>query len=152
MRKLAVLLAICLMACSTVAFAEINIDSLTIEQLLQLKQDINTRIAELSEDGAEEQIGVGNYVVGKDIRASSFEIVFYVNDYTKNPYSTSEPSGSIELIDCTTGKRISGFSLSDKDVAYVDLKDGMTLNIDVSYTGNGGKFYIREVKSSWAPN
>lgn len=133
-----------LMLIASPAYAlDIDLDSLSIEELMELRTQVAQKINEkVGSDAA--PIASGVYVVGKDIR----EGTYYVSDtkiadkyFKVFLYEDEEAHKNREDM---TGRGDVSYMKEGED-ATISLHDGMVMEIE------GGSAMIQEIKPSWAP-
>lgn len=149
-------LCVLIMSVSSVYAADINLEGLSVEELVQLKDEINEKIAEL---GGNNVIPSGNYLVGKDIRPGKFQLTITkdcknssihdnegymdldvwptLEDYQQNNYK-SKLSGAELYYDFSTDTPGTPF--------LVNLEEGNYLVI-----WNGSAIIDEITDASWAP-
>lgn len=143
------LIASILIACTlftTSAYASsIDIDSMTMDELIELRDAITKKINSSYGEGAE-TIYQGQYAVGKTIKPGRYIIVFYKDTTVDDSYFAGEViiSENKESFDDWEYVRDDFFNFGEE--CYVDLKDGMIMFL------NYAPAVIRPVeKPSWAP-
>lgn len=114
----------------------IDLDSMTLDELVSLRDEVNSKIAELGGDNVLPQ---GTYEVGKDIKAGQYKVMgcegydmSCFNIYaTKEDWETSENGirGTVAYEDGTS--------------AMMNIDDGEYL--DVTW----GSLVVEEIKASW---
>lgn len=133
-------LAIGLLAVPVMASEQsaIDLDSMGLEELVALRDEINTKIADLGGDNVLPQ---GTYEVGKDIKAGKYKVTC-CEGYDLacfNVYPTKEEHDAMENV-------INGSVASeDGDSAMMNIDDGEWL--DVTW----GSLVVEEIKASWMP-
>lgn len=143
MKKLVAVLMICLMM-TAFGLAESNYKNLNDEELLELRDSITD---ELFERGVEFETDfyAGVYVVGKDIRAGTYDILFdevdkwgcvFINIYeTEEAYESRDRKLHEIINELTKGYR-------------VELNEGMVFVIDLN---GSAVMRIRNEKPAWMP-
>ncbi len=137
---LATLLIVCTLFTTTVYAASVDVTSMTTDDLLELKEAINSEI--LKRFGTEgDSIYTGKYIVGEDIKSGMYVITFP----SKNSDYDYGQVIVYPTVECEWSDR-EVITLRIGEEGYLELNDGNV--IDVSYlTG-----VIRPItKPSWAP-
>lgn len=139
-RILAIVILFVLVCFSTSAFAELNIDldSLSYEEMLELRYELDQRLS--NDPASHSYIYKGNYYVGLDIKEGIY-LLTRVKDTGKSTLlytydKTVEPRVSIDH----------SYGLKMGESIRLNLRENMVLVIDT------GIFEIQELdKAPWAP-
>ena len=145
---LGITLGMCLLVATPVMASDIDLASMSTEDLVALKDSINEEIANR---GGDNIIGEGTYTVGTDIKAGNFKVTpvkgydGYTSFYIFKDSSEYEDykGGNYDAGDCVID--LSGYDEDCKDSGNLVLKDGEILYID------RGIAIIEEVDPSWKP-
>lgn len=149
MKKIIAILVLVAFVFTSAAFAESTFSSYTLEELFLLKMEIENEISSRT-NGSDSIIPQGVYIVGKDIKAGSFEIGFgkkdgvylIVTTYPNEANFQAYRSGEMEFNEAHDEQ----YTFREEgESAYVSLSDGMMLRLD------GGTFIIKESNHSWKP-
>ena len=137
MKKIiAIVFAIMITTCSVFA-ADIDLSSLSLDELLELRTQLNEIINE--QIPADNTIGEGRFLVGSDIKEATFN--FTCIDESIDIFVYNSP----EELKKNIFSYINHVSLEKGEAGTVTLKDGQLLKIE------DGNALIEEVKPSWAP-
>lgn len=138
----------CLLAATPVMASDIDLTSMSTEDLVALKDSINTEIANR---GGDNVIGEGVYIVGTDIKAGSFKVTamkgydgyttFYI--FKDSAEYEEYKGGNYDVGDCVVD--LDSYEEGDIDSGNLTLKEGEVLYV---YRGNA---VIEEVNPSWKP-
>ena len=114
----------------------IDYDSMSTEELVALRDEINAQIADR---GGDNVIGQGTYVAWTDIKASKFKVKCYNSDSVAfYLYDSEEKYDNLESSDML-------LLHSDDECGLLNLKDGQVVSVSF------GAAIIEEVSPSWAP-
>lgn len=146
MKKLiAGLLIACTLFTTSVCAASVDIDSMTMDELIELRDAITNKINSGYGEGAE-TIYHGHYVVGETIKPGQYVLVFYKDTTVNKNYTAGEVVISENTESFNNRDYISDHFFDFGEECYVDLKDGMVMFL------NYAPAVIRPVeKPSWAP-
>ena len=115
----------------------IDYDSMSTEELVALRDEINAQIADR---GGDNVIGQGVYEVGVDIKATNFKVICndekYVNFYiydNKEKYQSYDVDSQLLVYN------------DDDGGGVLNLKEGQIVSL------TNGSAIIEEIKPSWAP-
>ncbi len=134
-RIAALVLAITLLSSTPVIAADLDLSSMTTDELVALQDSIKT---ELNDRGysANDEIATGVFLVGRDIRAGVF--TFEASEHTMiNIYDDMEKYNNLDYL--------SDIVVLEGESGSIALADGQVMEI-VS-----GKGRLTEDKPSWAP-
>lgn len=121
------------------AETSIDIEGMSVEEMVKLRDELNAKIAE---NGGDNVIAEGDYVVGTDIKASNFKVTYHGDDFIVcNVVSAEDYKGSNTDTD---NERY--FILYDGESGMLNLKDGEVLMVKGYATA-----VIEEVKTNFAP-
>ena len=150
MRKFLAILIVCILLTIPALAETVDLSSMSLEELIQLRDAVNTAINEQLDFGFDDsKIGMGYYDVGVDIKPGKYDLIcifaemehFSVNDTDQSQCMVvvaSDRSDNAEAISefyyITVGQQIS-----------VELEEG---NVLVIARGN---FLIQNSEHSWAP-
>lgn len=125
---------------------DINLASMSTEDLVSLRDSIN---AEIANKGGDNIIGEGVYTVGTDIKAGNFKVTpmkgydgrtsFYI--FKDSSEYDDYKGGNYDAGDCVID--LDSYEENDTDSGNLVLKDGEILYID------RGNAIIEEVNPSW---
>lgn len=142
---LIVLLVICTLFTTTVYASSVELESMTTDELIELRnqivQEINNRLG-----FDESKIYIGDYVVGEDIKAGDYIIVFEKNDNVERETGGGYISLYTNQEDYDRRKSCFSQSYYFGEECYIKLKDGMVMCI--SYSSGTIK---PASKPAWAP-
>lgn len=127
---------------------DIDLASMSTEDLVALKDSINTEIANR---GGDNVIGEGVYIVGTDIKAGNFKVTpmkgydgrtsFYI--FKDSAEYDDYKGGNYDAGDCVVD--LDSYEEGDTDSGNLVLKDGEVLYV---YRGHA---VIEEINPSWKP-
>lgn len=141
MKKLiAFILVITSLSCF--AFAdEIDLSGMSIEELYELHSSIDSEIqSRLNCTVASDNIGVGMYIVGKDIKSGNYTFTLVDGDFFRYyVYADLDAREELESLDF-------GYITEIGSTSHASLEDGMVLAID-----HGTASIETPAKASWAP-
>lgn len=84
-KALITLLVICTLFTTTVYASSIDLKSMSTDELINLKDEIYQEIMErVQDEGVEEPIYQGTYIVGEDIKPGKYVIVFRNSNFNKD--------------------------------------------------------------------
>lgn len=141
MKKIICLFLVFVMVLSfsgTIFAAGIDLDSMSIEELVELRDNVINKLNELL-NPVNDVIGVGTYLVGRDIKEGVFAIT--VREDESGSYKIFETPEKHEA-----GEYFAWENVWGNDVVTVNLKEGMVFCI-LGWSGS----IVEEVKPSWAP-
>lgn len=128
---------------ATENFADLDLQSMSLEDLVLLKDKVNEEIAA---KGGNNVLGAGIYEVGKDIKAASFRLTCYeatdyayVTLYKNSEDMDNEKSIIRKLFDYEEDQK-------SQDIVTLNLKEGEILKT------TGPVIIENEEKSFWAPD
>ena len=141
MKKIIVAIVVMiLLSVSAVAIGEnigLDLSTYTLDELLEIRDSINSEINERLVGTSSEEMYQGEYVVGVHIKSGAYLLGGASdNDYFSFFLYNDEVEGEI----------ICNESLSYGDQYYIELTDGMMLEV---YSGKGT--VTQWAKPSWAP-
>lgn len=146
MKKLiAGLLIACTLFTTSAYASSVDIDSMTMDELIELRDAITKKInSSYGEDA--ETIYHGRYIVGKTIKPGQYILVFYKDATVNKSYTSGEVMIAEDTESYDNRDYISDNFFDFGEECYVDLKDGMVMFL------NYAPAIIRPVeKPSWAP-
>lgn len=146
MKKLIAGLLIACTLFTTSAYAtSVDIDSMTMDELIELRDAITKKINSSYGEGAE-TIYHGRYIVGETIKPGQYILVFYKDATVNKSYTSGEVMIAEDTESFNNWDYISDNFFHFGEECYVDLKDGMVMFL------NYAPAVIRPVeKPSWAP-
>lgn len=122
------------------AETSIDIEGMSVEEMVKLRDELNVKIAE---NGGDNVIVEGVYVVGTDIKASNFKVTCNGEDGVMfQIVSEDEYDGTNTSVDA--GRY---FILYDGESGALNLKEGEVLIV----TAGSEYAVIEEVKTNFAP-
>lgn len=121
------------------AATDINIEGMSVEEMVKLRDELNAKIAE---NGGDNIIVEGDYVVGKDIKASNFKVTCPGEDGVMFEIVSEDEYDGMN----TSSDAGRYFILYDGESGALNLKEGEVLMVS-------GSDYaiIEEVKTNFAP-
>lgn len=121
------------------AATNVNIEGMSVEDMVKLRDELNVKIAE---NGGDNVIVEGDYVVGKDIKASNFKVTCHGEDGVMFEIVSEDEYDGMN----TSSDAGQYFILSDGESGALNLKEGEVLMVS-------GSDYaiIEEVKTNFAP-
>lgn len=132
------------------ASADIDISSLSVEQLIDLRSKINATIAE---NGGDNLIGMGKYVVGVDIKEGTFSfqctknaqygfinVLTYPSQEEYDKYHSGDSDSEYEVSQLYYNEEP-----ANQNSATVKLTEGMVLELS-------DEAIIEEINPSWGVN
>lgn len=134
--KLFIMVVILVMLTSTVLAGGIDLSTLTLDELVNLRNNINTEIY-IRGEGEDSEIFTGTYIVGVDILQGTYAVKCLTPELSSNMINVivyDKDDDQVSWVDIHLGRE-----------GFVSLKDGQTLKL--CYGGGT----IREVHPSWAP-
>lgn len=137
MKKIIVLILTAMMLITPV-FADVDLSSMTDQELLALKNQVNTEIASR---GSIDMIPSGRYVVGRDIKAGQY--TFYGTVPEGGGMGTTISWFASEE-DMNNGESIDWEYLHLGEQTFINLSDGMGVKFSDSVP-------IEQTKASWMP-
>ena len=148
-KTLIALLVICTLFTTTVYASPVDLESMTTDELIELRnqviQEINSRFS-----FDESKIYIGEYIVGQDIKAGDYIIVFEKNENVVYKSVEGPYGGTVDLYanqeDASRWKSCFSESYYFGEECYIKLKDGMVMSI--SYSSGTIK---PASKPAWAP-
>lgn len=145
---LGIVSGLCLLITTPVMASDIDLTSMSTEDLVALKDSINTEIANR---GGDNVIGEGTYTVGTDIKSGNFKVTpmkgydgyttFYV--FKDSAEYEDYKGGNYDAGDCVID--LESYEEGNNDSGNLVLKDGEILYV---YRGNA---VIEEVNPFWKP-
>lgn len=117
----------------------IDYDSMSTEDLVALRDEINAQIAER---GGDNVITQGKYVVGTDIKATSFKMICYGDDTVNFTIYDSEEDFQTGY-DAKSDQQWS--DPGNTEGIILNLKEGQIVDV------TRGSAVVEEVTASWAP-
>ena len=135
----AVLLAAIIGTTNVSAANDVNIEGMSVEDMVKLRDELNAKIAE---NGGDNIIVEGDYVVGKDIKASNFKVTCPGEDGVMFEIVSEDEYDGMN----TSSDAGRYFILYDGESGALNLKEGEVLMVS-------GSDYaiIEEVKTNFAP-
>ena len=148
MRKksvLGIVCGLCLLAATPVRASDIDLASMSTEDLVALKDSINREIANR---GGDNVIGEGVYTVGTDIKAGNFKVTPMKGYDGRTSFyifkdSAEYEGGNYDAGDCVVD--LDSYEEGNTDSGNLILDEGEILYID------RGNAVIEEVDPSWKP-
>ena len=121
------------------ATTDVNIEGMSVEDMVKLRDELNVKIAE---NGGDNVIVEGDYVVGKDIKASNFKVTCSGEDGVMFEIVSEDEYDGMN----TSSDAGRYFILYDGESGALNLKEGEVLMVS-------GSDYaiIEEVKTNFAP-
>ena len=121
------------------ATTDVNIEGMSVEDMVKLRDELNVKIAE---NGGDNVIVEGDYVVGKDIKASNFKVTCHGEDGVMFEIVSEDEYDGMN----TSSDAGRYFILYDGESGALNLKEGEVLMVS-------GSDYaiIEEVKTNFAP-
>lgn len=121
------------------ATTDIDIEGMSVEDMVKLRDELNAKIAE---NGGDNIIVEGDYVVGKDIKASNFKVTCPGEDGVMFEIVSEDEYDGMN----TSSDAGRYFILYDGESGALNLKEGEVLMVS-------GSDYaiIEEVKTNFAP-
>lgn len=146
MKKTLIVLLVIFTLFTTTAYASsVDLESMTTDELIELRnqivQEINSRLG-----FDESKIYIGEYVVGQDIKAGDYIIVFEKNDNVERDVGGGYISLYENKEDADRHKACVSQSYYFGEECYIKLSDGMVMSI--SYSSGTIK---PASKPAWAP-
>ena len=131
------------------AIPEIDLESMTNEELIELRDSINEKIAE---NGGDNIIGSGVYKVGKDIESGSYKLIRNSNDesslwayiFDNETEYNSDKNGEVGMYSCYI--QIDSSNDGEREETSMQLSDGQILLIEQ------GSAIIEKLNASWVPD
>lgn len=122
------------------AETSIDIEGMSVEEMVKLRDELNAKIAE---NGGDNVITEGDYVVGTDIKASNFKVTGHGESFVMFTVVSSENYNGDDTN--TDGARY--MILYDGESGTLNLKEGEVLMV----TAGSDYAVIEEVKANFAP-
>lgn len=147
MKKIVTMLLLALLIACSAAYAEgIDFSSMSTDELLALREELNAEIE--SRIGVEaETINKGIYTVGEDIKAGTYTISYKEGGFTFQVFTFSTVD-DFNAYKASNGQdaacMLMQYGVNPNESAYVNLKDGMVIVIN-------GEGKIMSEKPSFAP-
>lgn len=151
MKKILSLVFITMLLISTIAKGEeiVDLTSMPLEELISLRDSINNEIySRLGFSFEDNQIAVGSYLVGQDIKAGKYEFICTYSDTETHPDGNSMSFCNLVVYagnDEESEKLFAYYYLPVGQKVAFSLEEGQLLQIG---RGHG---LIQEVHHSWAP-
>ena len=140
-KKMLVLFLALVMVVTPAFAAELDLTSMSVEELYSLRSKISTELnARLIPDSS--TLFGGVYVVGKDIKAGKY--AFYPESIS-SVYVTIDIYVSEEAFENDELLRANRHTASESEAEYLDLQDGMVVSV---FHGYG---LLQPIQPSWAP-
>lgn len=118
----------------------IDYDSMSTEELVALRDEINAQIADR---GGDNVITQGKYVVGVDIKATSFKMI--CNDDDKVNFTIYDSEEDFQTgYDAKSDQRWT--DAGNMEGVILNLKEGQIVDV------TRGSAIVEEVKGAWAPD
>lgn len=142
---LATLLIVCTLFTTTAYASSVDIDSLTMDELIKLRDAITEKINSSYGEGAD-TIYKGQYVVGKTIKPGQYIIVFYKDATVDESFVAGNITIAEDMESFNKREFLRDSFYNFGEECYVDLNEGMVIAL---YYAPG---IIRPTeKASWAP-
>lgn len=133
MKKLFLMIALTSFVVSGVAFSEgleVDLQSMSIEDLLNLKREISNEITSRISDDVPYELPIGVYEIGKDFSPGSYNIEVVKSAENENPYFSIQLYESIESYKSSDGEIIHDLFLTgDENEGYIRLDDGNVMAV-----------------------
>lgn len=158
MRKRIYSTAIALLSCATILaqpvsakIPDIDMDNMSAEELVELRDTINEKIAE---NGGDNMIGAGLYETGIDIKSGLYKLTVNDNDGSslwikifnnKDDYNSYQKGEGANYISSMILSKAYSEN-EENESTSLQLLDGQVLLIEQ------GSAVIQEIKSSWMPD
>ncbi|MDO5539427.1 MAG: hypothetical protein Q4F83_05060 [Eubacteriales bacterium] len=142
-KKLILFVTMATVIFSTNVYAsEVNLSDMSLEQLIDLRTEINVLIAE---QGGDNIIGQGTYEVGVDIESGTYDIICSKN--AQNGFINVETYPSKEDYENNEHREVSQIYYKEEasEAASINLKEGNILKLS-------GEGIIQATAPSWAVN
>lgn len=146
MKKILItLLVICTLFTTTVYASPVDLESMTTDELIELRnqivQEINNRLG-----FDESKIYIGDYVVGEDIKAGDYIIVFNKNENVERDIDGGKVFLYANKDDFSSWKSSFHQFYYFGQECYIKLQDGMVISI-----ANSSGTIMPASKPAWAP-
>lgn len=145
MKKIAVLITVLLLVLCMAANADgIDLSGMSDSEISSLYESV---LREMLDRGITKNgdLAEGNYVVGQDIRAGSYNLIS-VDSYARYfVFKDMDLFGIYEELSSVSEIYLEGKTVFDNDPDKVDLKDGQVLSVQY------GTLHVEEVRNSLMP-
>lgn len=137
-----VMCGLCLFAATPVKASDIDLSSMSADELTILRDSVVQALADKSGDNI---ITQGLYEVGTDIKATNFKVFYYGNSTDDTDCVNFYIYNSKEDYDNYTSDSQLLIYADDKDGGILNLKEGQYISVST------GAAVIEEINPSWQP-